>query len=594
MCGIYGIVNLKSDDFISSDVLQGMSRLLRHRGPDDTGIFIDKNVGLGNNRLSIIDIEGGYQPIFNETRSLCTVYNGEIYNYKSLREELRKQGHVFATNTDSEIVVHAYEEWGYECVKKFRGMFAFALWDSVNQKLFMARDRMGIKPFYYIKTDQYFAFASEAKAFKALNNHGFAFQLNEIAADLFLKYSRVPDNEICMFAGIKKLLPGYTLVLQNNELSFSKFWSLEVSKDASNLSHQAAVELVDEKLRDSVESELVSDVSVGVLLSGGVDSSSVAALYQSVSTERIPTFTIGFNHKLDERMYAKLVSQHLNTEHHEFEVDSKEVLSRFDEMVWYLDDLTSGDPGFFSTYLLSERVKDVGVKVVLVGEGSDEIFGGYPRFSLASFPFNILPFYASTLAYNTLLNSHLFPRLSDYKEIQSLYKILKPVYSKHKDIFRCITNYEINYKLPNHFLRKVDLATMAHSVEARVPFLDYKLVEFVYSLPMQYKSSSRFFSLRNTDTKHLLRQTMSKYLPAVIVDRNKMGFLLNIPDVLKKGDKMVKEYILDERSSARIFYPRSDLERLFTAGSNRFVDAERSFMLWKLFLLSAWYRVYMC
>lgn len=593
MCGIYGIVNVNPNVVVDISILRNMSNLLKHRGPDNTGFFFQENVGLGSNRLNIIDLKHGNQPIYNEDKSLCLVYNGEIYNFKELREYLKKRGHVFSTSTDSEIIIHAYEEWAEECVQRFRGMFAFALWDRYKKKLFIARDRIGIKPLYYLNADNFFAFSSETKAFLALNNQDFTLRLDDEIVDLFLRYSWIPDDEKSLFSGIKKLAPAHSLILENHDLTLKRYWKLEKKEELANISIDKAKEMLDAQLQESVRMELVSDVPLGILLSGGIDSSAIAALSQKASSDQIMTFTIGFKHQLDERKYAKKVAQHIGANYHEIEIDIMTILQRFEEMSWFLDDLTSGDPGFFSTYLISEKIKELGVKVVLVGEGSDEILGGYPRFSVGLFPFNILPFYLNVMCYYYMLTTQT-PKFEDHKYIQPLYKEMKSIYKNRNDMFNCITNYEIAHKLPNHFLRKVDLATMAHSVEARVPFLDHKLIELVYSFPTHYKTLNRFFSLKLSKYrgKHILEETMKKYLPQETVNRRKQGFLLPFPEFFNEGEEMIREYVLKENGIVRQFLSRKELRYLFITNNNKVQEIKRQLMLWRCFILSVWSRAY--
>ena len=585
MCGIIGILNInrKQD---STNLVKEMADMIIHRGPDQEGYYSNSEITMGHKRLSIIDLSiKGRQPLFNENEDISLVFNGEIYNFKSLRKELQSKGYRFKSQTDSEVIVYAYEEWDEYFVEKLEGMFALAIWDQRENKLLLARDRLGIKPLYYLQTSEYFAFSSEVKAFLPLRNYGFPISIDEESVSLFLDFSFIPDSEKTMIRHVKKLQPGYQLIINNGKISKNKYWGLSKNMEYTTLSFDESVKELEKLLSKSISERLVADVPLGILLSGGLDSSSLAALANEVSTSRPHTFTVGFDHPLDERRYAKQVADHLGTIHTEIEIDINEPINRFEEIVWYLDDLSSSDGGIFSTYIISEKIRERGIKVVLVGEGSDEILGGYPRFSLSQLPFRIFP-----KPIKSMLNyygwSRRFPEISNYKNILKLHRWVFG--TKESDIFRCISNYEITHQLPNHLLMKVDKSTMAHSLEARVPFLDHNIVEFLYSLPRKYKLKGQWFSKNKSNEKFILRQVAKKYLPTETIQRKKRGFLFPITDFLRNDKNKIRSYLLDNEAVSKSLFSVNKIENILKE-KNNYLNIEKNIrLIWRLYLLEVW------
>ncbi len=591
MCGIFGIIGKeKNRDF--GVQLKSMANLLKHRGPDAEGFYIDKKDGvyLGHRRLSIIDLsQNANQPFYNETHNICLISNGEIYNFKELRKMLQQEGHRFISNSDSEVIIHGYEEWGLECVEKLRGAFAFAIWDFKKKRLILARDRMGIKPLYYIDGKNYFAFASEAKAFLGLNGCWSA-EINRESLELLLGFPFIPNNNT-LLEGVKKVPPAHFLIFEQSRITFKRYWELRKKEQFTSLSLSEAALKLEGLLLESVKLRLQADVPIGILLSGGLDSSLIAALAKKISPTEMHTYTVGHDHPWDERKFAARVSKHIKSIHHSIQLDPLEVTNRIEELMWYFDGLSTLDGGIFSTYLISEKVKEHGVKVLLVGEGGDEVFGGYSWFGLSQLPFKLLPQNLRNVLYyyatNRLLLSKRF-----FRNVSHLSKKIKEL--KEKDIFRQIASFELLCQLPNSYLMKTDKATMANSLEARVPYLDHKVVEFAYSLPRQYKIYGNWFNMKKANEKYILREIAKKYLPNEIVMRKKRGFPLPIPQVLKSNMDKIRGYLLSHNSLALSLFSRKKIESLFNFKTCLYspIEKEKEALLWKLYLLEVWHNLY--
>ena len=364
MCGICGFLG-----FEDRTLLKRMCSTIRHRGPDEHGMHIDKRICLGSQRLKVIDLVRGRQPIYNEDRSICIVYNGEIYNFKEIKEGLERK-HRFYTDTDTEVVLHAYEEYGTGCLKKFNGMFAFAIWDSNKKRLFLARDRLGIKPLYYAFVGEKLLFASEIKA---ILEYPIDREIDYIALQDFLAF-RIAVDDRTMFKNIKKLLPGHFLLHEKGKFTIKKYWELKMHE--LKIDEKQCIEEVKSILKESVKSRMISDVPLGVYLSGGIDSSIVTGLMSQLEGN-VKTFSVGFGEKEDEIRYARLVADHLSTDHHEIIVEPN-TMKLLPEIIWHLDE-PMADPATIPTYILSEFTKKKST-VVLTGEGGDEQFGGYMQY----------------------------------------------------------------------------------------------------------------------------------------------------------------------------------------------------------------------
>jgi len=378
MCGICGIFFTDRDRHVSRDALAAMNRRILHRGPDDEGYFVEENVGLAMRRLSIIDVKTGHQPLSNETCDVWIVYNGEIYNYAALRADLEAKGHRYRTRSDTETIIHLYEQYGRDCVKHLRGMFAFAIWDRRKQTLFAARDRLGIKPFYYRWEGSTFLFGSEIKAILAFSNVTAQFNRGALAEYLAFGYLTGPQT---MFAGIRKLMPGHTLELaERGEPSIEQYWDLSMETDDEPHPREYYVNTYRELFEESVSSHLMSEVPLGVFLSGGLDSSAVAALTKKIRRDRIQTFSVGYSEEaFSELGYAREVAEHIQSEHHEVRLSREEFFASLPKLIWHEDEPLVW-PSSVALYFVARLAREH-VTVVLTGEGSDETLAGYTRYA---------------------------------------------------------------------------------------------------------------------------------------------------------------------------------------------------------------------
>lgn len=582
MCGIAGILSFHNN---ASFMIQHMNHALRHRGPDDSGIFIDEKNGiyLSHNRLAVIDLSlRARQPFFNETQDIVAVINGEIYNFLELKSDLAKDGHYFCSDSDAEVIVHAYEKWGEDFIHKLKGMFAIALWDKKQNKFILARDPLGIKPLYYLKTEKIFAFASELRTFLSLDEDCFVPEINSKAVETLLLFPFIFDDDVTMFKGVCKLPPGHLLIIKNKKVTLRCYWKLESRTELSPYSFSQARQVLEEKLSAAVSSHLRSDAQIGIFLSGGVDSSLLSALAAKTLKEPIRTFTAHFHHPGDEHVYAAKVANHIGAKHTAFYIDLNEVSGRIQEIIWSFDGLSCVDAGFITLYLLAEKMKSCGIRVILNGEGADEVFGGYPWFSFSGFPFNILP----PSLRNNLLYFRLSKNLSKESPHQDAAIFCELIDSlDKKDIFRQISKWEIRYQLPNHFLMKVDKATMAHGVETRVPYLDRDVVEFAYHLPSKFKRRPL------KPDKLILRAVAQKYLPEDIAWRKKQGFLFPVVRMLQENDDKIRDYLLKGKSFSRQFFPQKKIRGLLKIQNSKrhLLNPITAAMLWKLFVIELWH-----
>ena len=564
MCGFCGVLNFDGQAPVSQEVLAAMTATLQHRGPDDLGSYVAGPVGLGHRRLSIIDLETGHQPLSNEDGSVWIVYNGELYNYQAIRVNLEKAGHRFATLSDTEVIVHAYEEYGADCLKVMNGMFAFALWDSRRQRLLLARDRVGIKPLYYARLPRGLVFGSEVKALLA--HPQLERRLDLTALNLYLSLEYVP-SPYSIFAGVSKLPPGHFLMVEGAASHLEGYWDLELAHSEPfaprNLDECTAE--VRRLLHDVVKMELVADVPVGVLLSGGIDSSAVAAMMTRTSSRPVPSFSVAFDDpSFDESTHARLVARHLGTEHYEFPLSADTALKTLPEITAGLDE-PLGDSSIIPTYCLSRFTKEH-VKVALGGDGGDELFGGYSTLQahrLANYYQRLAPGWLRRLVEPWVLDNLpvSFDNLSfDFKLRRFLRDYsLPPVVRHHRwlgsftseekawllgplvkdsrgkvedlvghyahqagtqDPLNQVLYCDLKLYLEGDILVKVDRASMANSLEVRVPLLNRLLVEYAAHLPHSFK-------LRGLTTKFLLRQALKGLLPDSILTRPKKGF--NVP-----------------------------------------------------------------
>jgi asparagine synthase (glutamine-hydrolysing) len=649
MCGICGEVNF-SHQGVRPGTVKAMCRVLGHRGPDDEGIvFIQGNrpfeinksfsthpdengfeVGLGHRRLSIIDLsEAAHQPMCNEDGTIWIVFNGEIYNFQEIRKGLEKKGHLFKSESDTEVILHSYEEWGVECLNHFRGMFAFGIWDSSLQRLFMARDRLGKKPLVYFCQNGHFAFASEIKAL--LQVPWIEREVNGHAIHYYLTYQYVPSPET-IFEGIKKLPPAhYILYGRDGNLKIERYWRLNFnSNHHTKTEPQELMDRIRTELEESVKLRLISDVPLGAFLSGGVDSSLIVGIMTKLSGTPVKTFSIGFEEKeFDELSYARLVSKHFSTEHHEFIVKANAV-EILPKLVWHYNE-PFADSSAIPTYYVANVTKDF-VKVVLTGDAGDENFAGYPRYLrskwVASFTrlpnklrrdllpnllrtfstfhwrektLNRLADFTESLSRDQARNYAEQIKIFNAKEREDIYTedfkkfvmgidpldflIYKFEESETENLIEQLLYVDMNSYLPEDLLVKVDIATMANSLEARVPFLDHKFMEFIASIPSRLK-------LKGSKTKFILKTAFKDLLPEAIFNRKKMGF--GVP-VSRWFRRELKDYVygilLDHKALNRGYFRRSGIVRLLDEHLS--LQNDHSAKLWALLTLELWFRVFM-
>ena len=622
MCGIVGIAR-NDNSPVDQALISRMCEAIRHRGPDEDGFYFGEGVGLGMRRLSIIDLKGGQQPIHNQDRTAWIVFNGEIYNYRELREKLEKLGHTFYTNSDTEAIIHAYDQYGADCPKHLRGMFAFAIWDERTRELFLARDRVGKKPILYAQVNGKLIFGSE---FSALLLHpDIGRDIDTAAIHHYLSFMCVPAP-LTAYRAIRKLEPGHSLRWGKGEIKIERYWQPDFSKKI-DISEQEAGERAIEILRDSVKVRLMSEVPLGAFLSGGIDSSAVVALMSQESSEPVKTFSIGFEEQdFSELHHARRVAEHVGAEHHEFIVrpDALEVLPLLVEHYGepYAD--SSAVPTY---YVARETRKHV--TVALNGDGGDEAFAGYERYTamrLAERYHRIPAVLRDSLVQQAIalipssetkrsrvrdvkrfLEAASLPKVDRYlrwvsvfdtaakanlysadflHETQSIRAadILAPWFARANGagIVDAALLADINTYLPNDLLVKVDIATMAVSLEARSPFLDHHLIEFAASLPEKLK-------LRRLTTKYLLKQVLKKLLPQENLDRRKMGFGVPIGHWFRgKLQPFLRETVLSERALKRgLFKPEAvkQLVELHTRG-----ERDSSHQLWTLLMLELWFQ----
>jgi asparagine synthase (glutamine-hydrolysing) len=562
MCGIAGFVTTTPATG-SETVLHRMLDRIRHRGPDDSGMFTDPHASIGQRRLSIVDVAGGHQPMPNESRSVWIVYNGEIFNHASLRPGLEQAGHRYANRSDTETVVHAYEEYGQDCVLRFRGMFAFALWDQAKQTLFCARDRLGIKPFYYYWDGNLFAFASEIKAL--LENPAISAQFDESVLGEYLGFGYISD-ERTFFRGIRKLMPGHHLTLDlrcaRPEPKIESYWEIpqfgENRQDANCKSDQDWIRETRRRLEETVRMRLMSDVPLGMFLSGGIDSGAIAALIKRMADGPVKTFSVGYREaRYSELSLAGETARTIGTDHHEVTIGMDDFFDALPKLVWHEDEPIAW-PSSVSLYFVSKLASEQ-VKVVLTGEGSDELFGGYERYrwnllnQKYSRMYGVVPAALRTWIHNSIATGNLLSASTRRKlghtfvgrdnRLESLYLDNFYCAFSKSDQARLLTRnggavYESYMSCWNarpdtptlprmlyadqktylvELLMKQDQMSMAASIESRVPFLDHTFVEFAMSMPDHLK-------IRGSTQKYVLKEAVADLLPAGIIHRKKMGF----------------------------------------------------------------------
>ena len=620
MCGINGIYYFKADQVVDRELLLRMRDTMTHRGPDEAGYYLKGNIGLGHRRLSIIDLTTGQQPLSNEDGSVWITYNGEIFNYQTLRRDLIAKGHRFKTQSDTEVIVHLYEEDGVECVKKLRGQFAFAIWDEKLNRLMLARDRLGILPLSYTLDQDRLLFASEIKAI--LEDRQVGREIDLQALSEYLTYQYVPSPGT-IFKQIRKLPPAHILVCEQGRVTVSRYWKLTYQPN-EQADEAEYLEQIESKLREAVQIRLMSDVPLGAFLSGGIDSSSVVAFMSQVMNCPVKTFFIGFGEQdYDERHYARLVARHLGTEHHEFVVTSKtndllpRLVKQFDEPF--------ADPSAIPTYYVSKMARQH-VTVCLSGDGGDEAFAGYRRYrtALRSRRLEMIPIslrrpllarlsqviphgvrgkrfalhasIESPVELYGVVQGYLHPTVRDqiladevrsalngqppYERLQQLYTEAAPA-----DYLTRLQYIDFMSYLPDDILVKVDRTSMLNSLETRVPLLDYELVELVATTPT-------YLRMKGSEQKYALKQIVKKFLPAEIINRPKKGFGVPLKYWFEKDWRTyATELLLDPQAiSAPLFNQKQIAELLTRHSSHRENFSE---VIYSLLIFEEWCRCYL-
>jgi asparagine synthase (glutamine-hydrolysing) len=616
MCGICGIYYFSTDRQVEKGILSRMTSRLVHRGPDEEGFYLNGSLGLGIRRLSIIDLKTGSQPIFNEDKTKVIVYNGEIYNFSEIRQELVLKGHNFRTRSDTEIIVHLYEENPSDFVNKLNGIFAFALYDSKEKTLILARDHAGIKPLFYYLDEEKFVFASEMKSL--LNCPGIPVEISPESLLAYLSLGYVPQPQTIL-KGIKKLSPGHILRISSSTIEDIPYWTLSYKHDQKEISQEEQVEKLRGLWRKVIKRQLVSDVPIGVLLSGGLDSSLVVAFASKVSSAPISTFTVGYEGMgyYDERPSARVIAERFNTLHHEF-IIKPEIKDDLPRIVYFLDE-PMADSSVLPTYYISMKAREQ-VKVVLTGTGGDDIFAGYRRYY--PLPLGNLAYCFLSKILAPVLTNFNFSRKTrigeyllllkkffitlDSKEEERYYKIMSIfLHEEREKIFKVAVKIEnpflryfnkvkteehlnrllfVDYHtyLTDDLLVKEDRMTMAWSLEGRVPFLDKELIEFAAQLPSSLK-------LKGKKTKYILKLLAQSELPEKIIRKPKHGFAFPIEDWLRKDLKeMSFDLLLSSTGKLDSFLERREIKKIMEDHHSKRKDYGAQ--IWTLLLLELWYK----
>ncbi len=601
MCGIVGIVKNGEKE----KTIKLMNERIKHRGPDGEGYFIDGDVAFGHRRLSIIDLSTGDQPMFNEDKTVVTVFNGEIYNYQDLKEELIKAGHTFKSKSDTEVLVHGYEEWHTDLPKHLRGMFAFAIYDKTRGEVFLARDNFGIKPLYYAKMNGAFMFASEIKAF--LDVPEFDKIFNEEILQTYLEFSFVPTNET-FFKGVYRLDAGSSLLYKDDEIKINKYFKLDFKEE--NIPFEEAVKKISDVMKDSVEKHLIADVEVGSFLSSGIDSSYIVSLAKPDKT-----YTVGYeNKRYDETMYAKDLAQKLGIKNESKIITKNEYLENISKIMYHLDEPTS-DPAAISLYFVA-RLASQDLKVVLSGEGADEFFGGYNYYReevdykfynkvpypVRHFIGKIASIFPEGRGFNFLVrrgekleNSYIGVNRNFSSKMA--FKVLKNKYSLKgidvtKDVYNEFKGYsnidkmqaiDINFWLMKDILLKADRMTMASSIEGRVPFIDKEVFKVASSLPFSYKVTKE-------NTKVALREASRKIIPTEAYKKKKLGFPVPVREWIKEGDFKEEVEKTLNNSIAKKYFNVKIVNKMFNDHISGKKDNYRK--IWTIYTFIKWYEVF--
>ena len=619
MCGIAGRFNYDPLRPVDRDVLEAMTDAVSHRGPDAAGYHIAPGVGLGHRRLSIIDLSTGDQPLANEDGTVWTVFNGEIYNFAEVRRELIAHGHQFRTGSDTEVIVHGYEQWGARCVEKFRGMFAFAVWDARARRLLLARDRVGVKPLYYAELPgKGIVFGSELKSLLEDPDVPREWRPDAIDAYLTLLYIPAPAT---IYRGIHKLEPGHVLLAERGAFHVSRYWDLEFTGDGSDAREADYLEELDSLLRESVALRQIADVPLGAFLSGGIDSSAVAAYMVETSPQAPVTISVGFDHAAyDELAHARRVAEHLGCDFHPRTV-TPDIVTLLPKLAWHFDE-PFADSSAVPTYYVSKAAREL-VTVALSGDGGDELWAGYTRHRVERFEQSARAALGPAAAVAGLLGRalplsvkgarslrHLAASPDQAYAIKHAYGMFEPdakarLYTpdfaasvRHADPFaifrdayaRCASSdpldrglyVDVHTYMVDDILTKVDRMSMAVSLEAREPLLDHRLLEFAARVPSSLK-------LKDGRGKYLLRKALQRKVPPEILDRGKHGFEAPIGEWLRGPLAPMADALLsDGRLRDRGVLDDAEVSRLWT--EHRDGRADHRHRLWQLMMLELWFR----
>ena len=625
MCGICGKLYFNNNQKIDPSLIEKMSSFMSHRGPDDKGIYASGKIGLGHRRLSIIDLQTGKQPLSNERDNIWVVFNGEIYNYRELRKELLEKGHTFKTNTDTEVIVHLYEDLGEGFVSRLHGMFAIALWDATTETLILARDRVGIKPLYYYLTNNSLTFGSEIKAILA--DSSVPRKVNHNGIHLLLTYHYAPGEET-LLQGIRKLLPGHYLIVKKGKCINKEYWDLSFSKTRGHLTlRETELELI-EVIRKSVREHMISDVPVGVLLSGGVDSTALLSFAVEETDKPVSTFTIGFESEqfADERKYAAIAAKKFGTRHYDMTINASEFAEFLPQYVWHMEEPIC-EPPAVALYYVSKLAKDH-VKVLISGEGGDEAFAGYSNYRnlvwlerIKKLSGPLRPIIGKAISALTGLES--LKRFNKYGDLMGMdfkdyyySRTSSPLAFMNKNadgVYTSEFNDTISTSkthkfrelllqnvidqglldkmlymdtktwLPDDLLLKADKITMANSIELRVPLLDHAVLEYAASLPDDFK-------LRRFTTKYILKKAFEGRVPHEILYRKKTGFPVPYELWMSNGlSEHIRNILLDEKTLSRGYFQPAAISQMLDANDYRPAYSKEIFLM---VALELWHRCF--
>lgn len=623
MCGIAGKINFNQKKPVQKELIRKMCSVMNHRGPDDEGIYVYKNIGLGHKRLSIIDLSSaGRQPMSNENNTVWIVFNGEIYNFQELKKNLIKKGHKFKSSSDTEVIIHLYEDYKEKCLDYLRGMFAFAIWDEKNQTLFLARDRIGKKPLVYYRDSKSLLFASEINSL--LCDKTLKKEINYEAIHYFLNFRYIPFP-LTAFKNIQKLPPAHYLICQNGEIKIHQYWKLDFTKKL-NLSEKEWQSEILDRLNESIKLRLVSDVPLGIFLSGGIDSSAIVGLASQIS-KKVKTFSIGFDDAdYDETAYARIIAKKFNTEHHKFIVKPN-IIEILPKLVWHYGE-PFADASALATYYLAKTAKTF-VTVALNGDGGDENFGGYDRYTKdqISFLYHFLPkvlkekvikkiinlfnnsslkneiihrclefigsasnnqekkllnqiWFKNNFLLNFLYTNEFKEEVKDYAPDLYLKEKLNQINSNN--IVDKLLYLDMTMYLPDDLLVKTDIASMACSLEVRSPLLDHKFVEFTAKIPSNLKICGK-------KKKYIFKKAISNFIPKEILKRKKQGFNLPIRKWFRKDLKSyIQEILLDSKSINRGYFKKDKINQLLSEHIDKKIS--HTTLIWNLINLEFWHQ----